>query len=111
MTIKPKILPTQDALSGVLIAAAVLVIGFIYGLGHVYLVPDPGFSYSGRWHVINFSSKCESGNAANTTTSCNTGRDTLEIGDRITTIRDPRSGEELTIDEYNTRLTVIGISG
>ena len=111
MAIKPKISLPQDALSGVLIAAAVLVIGFIYGLGHVYLVPDPGFSYSGQWRVINFSNSCDSENGANSTTSCNTGGDTLEIGDRFITIRDPRSGEELTVDEYNTDLTVTPFSG
>lgn len=111
MTANPKILLTQDALSGVLIAAAVFVIGFIYGLGHVYLVPDTGFSYNGRWHITNFSNNCVPDNAIDNIVSCNTGRDTLEIGDKITAINNPDTGQKLTLEDYNTNLTVTPFGG
>ncbi len=111
MTVKPKFLLPQDALSGVLTAAAVLVIGFIYGLGHVYLVPDPGFSYNGRWHITDFPRRCLLDSATDSITNCNTGRDTLEIGDRITAIYNPESGEKLTLEDYNSNLTVTPFSG
>jgi signal transduction histidine kinase len=111
MTIKPKVLLTQDAFSGVLVAVIILAIGFTYGLGHVYLVPDPGFSYDGRWQITDFSNNCPADTAVDTTESCNTGRDTLEIGDVILAIEDPITGERLTNEDYNTILTVTPFDG
>ncbi len=111
MTVKPKFLSTQDALSSVLTAVAVLVIGFVYGLGHVYLVPDPGFTYNGRWHITTFSKNCIPSDAVDNIVSCNSGRDTLAIGDKITAINNPATGKKLTLEDYNTDLTVTPFSG
>lgn len=111
MSMNPKTLFTQDTLTGLLVAASVLVIGFVYGLGHVYRVPDPGFSYSGSWHIVSFSRDCRQDNAAPTETTCNTGQDTLYLNDQILTIYGPVSDEKLTISDYNTNLTAIPFGG
>jgi signal transduction histidine kinase len=111
MTMNQKILFTQESLLGLLVAAGVLVIGFVYGLGHVYRVPDPGFSYNARWYIVNFSKNCVQANPNPGETTCNTGRDTLYLGDQIVTIYGPASDEELEISEYNRDLTTTPFSG
>ncbi|MFZ1754574.1 MAG: ATP-binding protein [Caldilineaceae bacterium] len=78
-----------------------LVIGFVYGLGHVYRVPDPGFSFDGRWHITAFSSNCE----LVTVDTCNTGRGTLHLDDRIVKIYGPAPNFTFDLDGYNTDLT------
>lgn len=102
---------TQDAWAGVLIAVTVLTVGFVYGLGHVYIVPDPGFSYDGNWHITNFSLDCVLSYSATNRAICNTGRDSLEIGDIIKTIHGPLPDQQLHITDYNTDLTVTPFGG
>ncbi|MBI3957625.1 MAG: hypothetical protein HY328_02360 [Chloroflexi bacterium] len=105
MTTNLKALTTQETLRGLLVAASVFVIGFVYGLGYVYRVPDPGFSYDPRWHIVSFSSNCVEYNVATETTACNSGRDTLYVGDQILAIYGLDPGVRLEYADYNTNLT------
>ena len=110
MTVYPKTLIVHNSLSGLLAAFAVFVVGFVYGLGHVYRVPDTGFSYNTRWQVIVFSSNC----AQYTTdagVACNTGQDTLYVGDEILTIYGPGLDTRFDYEEYNTNLTATPFQG
>ena len=109
MTTNLKALTTQETLTGLLVAASVLVIGFVYGLGHVYRVPDPGFSYDGHWNIVDFSSNCVEYSAAAETTACNSGRGTLYIGDQILTVHGP--GVRLDYADYNRDLTATPFNG
>lgn len=99
----------QDTLIGVLAAASVLLIGFVYGLAHVYLVPDTGFSYDPRWHVVSFSSNCTV--LETTPKSCNSGRDAIFLGDQILRIYGPDPGAVLDYAEYDARLTATPFFG
>jgi len=109
--INSRTLFTQESLIGVLVAASVLVIGFVYGLAHVYRVPDPGFSYSGSWHIVSFSRNCTQETPNPGETTCNTGNDTLYLNDQIITIYGPDPDEKLEISDYNTNLTAIPFNG
>lgn len=103
--------PVQDTAANVVIAAAVLVLGFFYGLAHVYRVPDPGFSYNGRWAVVSFTDSCVLIDPNADATTCSTGRDALMVGDVIKRIDGPAGDTPLTIDDYNDDLTVTPFMG
>ena len=106
-----KVVSIQDTLAGLLVAAAVLAIGFIYGLVHVYLVPYPGFSYDGNWHIVDFSSNCPEYRTDAGVIACNTGQDELRIGDRIETIYGPGPDVRFNYADYDTNLTATPFYG
>jgi len=106
-----KISTTHNTLAGLLTAAGVLIIGFVYGLGHVYRVPDPGFSYDGRWHIVDFSSNCPEYKTDGVMTSCKSGEGTLFLGDEIQAIYGPEPGVGLEYADYNTNLTATPFQG
>lgn len=111
MNFNLRMLSVQDTATSLLVAAVVLVIGFLYGLAHVYRVPDPGFSYNGRWSIVSFSDSCRDIDAASEDLICNTGRDALEVGDVILRIYGPGPNEDLTNQDYNTDLTATPFLG
>ena len=111
LTIRLKTLFSQDALPGLFFAASVLVIGFVYGLLHVYRVPDTGFSFDGRWYIVDFATHCGVQGEIDGKITCNSGDDTLSIGDQILTIYGPGPTDRFDHTEYNTKLNKMPFDG